>query len=62
MQSRRPLETAPGRPKAPLEGAPPPPLMRFLAPHLYRHLYRDAVLDAVPADGAVLCLETFPSF
>ena len=27
MQSRRPLETAPGRPKA-----PPPPLMRFLAP------------------------------
>ncbi|PJJ41955.1 hypothetical protein BGX16_1965 [Hallerella succinigenes] len=61
MQSRRPLETAPGRPKAPLEGAPPS-FDALSGPHLYRHLYRDAVLDAVPADGAVLCLETFPSF
>ena len=59
MQSRRPLETAPGRPKAPLGGAPPS-FDALSGPHLYRHLYRDAVLDAVPADGAVLCLEPPP--
>ena len=53
-----PLETAPGRPEAPLGG--PPSFDALSGPHLYRHLYRDAVLDAVPADGAVLCLEPCP--
>ena len=55
MQSRRPLETAPGRPKAPLGGAPPS-FDALSGPHLYR----DAVLDAVLADGNVLCLEPRP--
>ena len=59
MQSRRPLETAPGRPKAPLGGSLPS-FDALSGPHLYRHPYRDAVLDAVPADGAVLCLEPRP--
>ena len=38
----------------------PSPFDALSGPHLYRHLYRDAVLDAIPADGDVLCLEPPP--